>query len=75
MSGYQAPKAKDFKAAALGGGSAGLGNKTDEAAKDAAAASFQAPKAEQASLDSVLKSANSVNHANITKAVEKKASK
>lgn len=72
MSGYQAPKAKDFKAAALGGGAGGLGNKTDEAAKDAAAASFQVPKGEAASLDSVLKSANNVNQSNIAKAIEGK---
>lgn len=44
MSNYQAPKAKDFKAAKLGGGEQGLG-KTNEAEKDAAAASLKPPKA------------------------------
>ncbi len=44
MSNYQAPKAKDLKAAKLGGGEQGLG-KTNEAEKDAAAASLKPPKA------------------------------
>lgn len=73
MSGYQPPKAKDFKAAPLGGGSGGLGNKTDEAAKDAAAAAFNVPKGDEVSLESVLKNAKSINTSKITKAVEKQA--
>lgn len=72
MSGYQPPKAKDFKAAQLGGGSAGLGNKTDESAKDAAAAAFQIPKGDAATLESILKGSN-LNKADLTKAIQKKA--
>ncbi len=45
MSSYQAPQAKDLKAAKLGGGEQGLGNKTNEAEKDSSAASFKPPKA------------------------------
>ena len=44
MSNYQPPQATDFKAAKLGGGEQGLG-KTNEAEKEAAAASFNPPKA------------------------------
>lgn len=46
MSNYKPPQAKDFKAAsALGGGSAGLSNKTNQSEKDASAAASQAPVA------------------------------
>jgi len=55
MSTYQPPKAKDLKAAALGKGDDGLGNKVNEAEKDAAAASFKPPKAEEISLESAMK--------------------
>ncbi|MCQ2410897.1 MAG: hypothetical protein MJ053_05410 [Elusimicrobiaceae bacterium] len=52
---YKPLQAKDFKAAQLGKGDNGLGNKVNEAEKDAAAASFKPPKAEEISLESVLK--------------------
>lgn len=71
MSGYQPPQAKNFKAAALGGGNAGLGNKTDESAKDAAAASFQVPKGDAATLESVLKGSE-LNKSKLMKSVQKK---
>lgn len=44
MTGYQPPKAKEFKPVKLGGGEAGLG-KLNEAEKDAAAAAFKPPTA------------------------------
>lgn len=75
MSGYQPPKATDFKAAKLGGGEAGLGNKTDEAAKDAAAASLNIPKGQEASLEEVLKNSGNISKSNLTKAIEKKVGK
>ena len=50
MSDYKPPVAKDFKAPAsaaqLVGGAAGLGNKTNESEKDAAAAALQTPSAQ-----------------------------
>ena len=59
MDSYQAPKAKDLKATRLGGGEDGMGNKVNEAEKDAAAASFDVPKGEDVSMQSVLKGGNS----------------
>lgn len=44
MSGYKPPVAKDLKAAQTGGGAEGLGNKVNQAEKDASAAANQAPK-------------------------------
>lgn len=44
MSGYKPPVAKDLKAAQTGGGASGLGNKVNQAEKDASAAANQAPK-------------------------------
>lgn len=44
MSGYKPPVAKDFKAPTAGNGDQGLGNKVNQAEKDAAAAATQAPK-------------------------------
>ncbi len=49
MSDYKPPVAKDFTAAATGGGEAGLGNKINQAQKDASAAATQAPKAQNPS--------------------------
>lgn len=70
MSGYQPPKATNFKASNLGGGESGLGNKTDEAAKDAAAASLNIPKGQEASLAEILKKSGSVNKSNVAKGLE-----
>ena len=53
MSQYKAPQATDFKAAKTGGGEAGLGNKVNQAEKDAAAAAFKIPKGEAATEASV----------------------
>ena len=64
------PPAKDLKAAALGAGEAGLGNKFDDAEKAAAAASFTPPKAEDASMESVLKGPGGAVSSKITKALE-----
>jgi len=72
MSSYQAPQAKDLKAAKLGGGAAGLGNKTNEAEKDAAAAASQAPKREEASMESILNNKDSSIKSKVTKAIEDK---
>lgn len=44
MSGYKPPAAKDLKSAQTGGGDGGLGNKVNQAEKDASAAANQAPK-------------------------------
>lgn len=44
MSGYKPPAAKDLKASQTGGGAGGLGNKVNQAEKDASAAANQAPK-------------------------------
>ena len=71
MSSYKAPQAKDFKAAATGGGEAGLGNKTNQAEKDAAAAAFQTPKAESASLSSLSPGADGNLRSKISKEVNK----
>ncbi len=65
------PPAKDFKAAALGTGETGLGNKFDDAEKAAAAASFTPPKAEEASMESVLKGPGSAVSSKITEALNK----
>lgn len=75
MSSYQPPQATDFKAAKLGGGEGGMGNKVNEAEKDAAAASFNAPKGEDVSLQSVLKGGNSSLKANLQQKVEKQTGK
>ena len=71
MSTYQAPQAKDFKAAKLGGGEAGLG-KINEAEKDAAAASFKLPKGEEVSAKSVLENKGSNIKSKVNKAIENK---
>ena len=68
MSSYQAPKAKDFKAAKTGGGEAGLG-KTNQAEKDAAAAQFNKPGA--LTLENALKGSN-ISKSKISKSVENK---
>ena len=70
MSTYTPPKATDFQAAKTGGGEEGLG-KLNQAEKDAAAQAFVPPKAEEVSLENVLKSDK--NTVNIKKKVEKKA--
>lgn len=69
-SSYQPPQAKDFKAAKLGGGEAGLGNKTNQAEKDAAAASLNIPKGEEVSLENVTKP--SANTSSLKQKIEKK---
>ena len=67
---YQPAQAKDFKAAKLGGGDEGLGNKMNQAEKDAAAAALNIPKGEEVSLEHVLKSAS--NGTNLKQKVGKK---
>ena len=77
MSGFQMPKAKDLKAANLTAGEAGLG-KPDDAEKNAAAASFKVPKAENASaenLQSVVQKAESLNKSTLEKQLNDKTSK
>lgn len=71
MSGYQPPKATNFKASNLGGGENGLGNKTNEAAKDAAAASLNIPKGQETSLVEILKKSGGVNNSSVAKGLEK----
>ncbi len=56
MDSYQPPQAKNLKAAKTGGGEEGLGNKVNQAEKDAAAAALNIPKGEEVSLENVLKS-------------------
>lgn len=68
---YQPPQAKDFKTAKLGGGDEGLGNKINQAEKDAAAAALNIPKGEEVSLENVIKSSNT-DVSNLQKKVEKK---
>ncbi len=68
---YQPPQAKDFKTAKLGGGDEGLGNKINQAEKDAAAASLNIPKGEEVSLENVIKASNT-DVSNLQKKVEKK---
>ncbi len=69
MSSYQAPKAKDLKASALGGGEAGLGNKTNQAEKDAVAA--QTKKPEALTFENALKGSG-ISKSKLTKDVENK---
>lgn len=71
MSGYQPPKATNFKASNLGGGENGLGNKTNEAAKDAAAASLNIPKGQETSLVEILKKSGELNNSSVAKGLEK----
>lgn len=70
MSSYQPPQAKDLKAAQLGSGTEGLGNKINEAEKDAAAAALNIPKGEEVSLENVMKSTG--NTGNLKQKIEKK---
>lgn len=70
MSTYQAPQAKELKAAQLVAGEEGLGGNVDEAEKAAAAAALKIPKGEEASFENVMKS--SKNADNIKQSVEKK---
>ncbi|MGN1058034.1 MAG: hypothetical protein ACI4Q7_01590 [Candidatus Avelusimicrobium sp.] len=71
MSGYQPPKATNFKASNLSGGENGLGNKTNEAAKDAAAASLNIPKGQETSLVEILKKSGELNNSSVAKGLEK----
>lgn len=76
MSGYQPPKAKDFQAAQLGGGDSGLGNKVNEAEKDAAAKNSLAPKALSATAENVMSSANkNVDKGTLSDLVKRETSK
>ena len=76
MSGYQPPKAKDFQTAQLGGGNSGLGNKVNEAEKDAAAKNSLAPKALSAAAENVMSSANkNVDKGTLSDLVKRETSK
>lgn len=76
MSGYQPPKAKDFQTAQLGGGDSGLGNKVNEAEKDAAAKNSLAPKALSATAENVMSSANkNVDKGTLSDLVKRETSK
>ena len=57
MSQYKAPKATDFKAAKTGSSDGGLGGKTDEKVKDAAAASPKMPKFDAGAVEAQIKQA------------------
>ena len=77
MSGFQMPKAKDFKAANLTKGDDGLG-KPNDSEKNASAVAFQVPKADEASaenLKSIAEKAQSLNKATLEKQIEGKTSK
>ncbi len=74
MSGYKPPVAKDFKAPAaaaqLGGGNSGLGNKTNEAEKDSAAAARQTAAAQNPSAlsaDKVLANSQALSSGGVNK--------
>ena len=71
MSSYQPPQAKNLKAAQTGGGEEGLGNKVNQAEKDAAAASLNIPKGEEVSLENVLKSSEK-DMSKLRQTIEKK---
>ena len=73
MSGFQMPKATDFKAAQLSGGEEGLG-KPDDKEKNAAAESYNPPKAEEASLAGAIKFVEE-NKGKIGKNIENKLNK
>ena len=72
MSTYQPPQATNFKAAKTGGGESGMGNKVNEAEKDAAAASFKLPKGEEVSAEGLKQAKNSGLKSNLAEIVKEK---